>query len=145
MAIFDRFTKKKKPEPPKQSRKPQAPVKPKKAEKTSKAVPAKATMAPKKPLDTKSAWKVLSAPHITEKASNLGSENQYIFRIFQNANKIEVKKAIEDIYGVSVEGVKIINVRPKKRRLGRIEGQRKGYKKAIVKIKKGQEIEVLPR
>ena len=70
---------------------------------------------------------------------------QYIFKVWPRANKTEIKKAIEDVFGVEVKGVRIVNIPKKKRRLGRIEGFRKGYKKAIVKIKEGQKIEVLPR
>ncbi|MEA3452885.1 MAG: 50S ribosomal protein L23 [Patescibacteria group bacterium] len=88
---------------------------------------------------------MLKRPHITEKATELTSENQYMFRVSSRSNKIEIKKAVSDVYGVKVESVRIINVPPKKRRLGKTQGWRKGYKKAIVKIKKGQEIEVLPR
>ena len=97
---------------------------------------AKATMA----------WRYIVAPHITEKATLLAEkENQYVFKVAPDANKIEVKKAIEDLYGVKVEKVRIIKVPRKRRRRGRIEGWRKGYKKAIVKIKEGQKIEILPR
>lgn len=91
------------------------------------------------------AYKVLRRPHITEKATDLAGQNQYIFEVFRGVNKIEVKKAIEDVYGVDVMGVKIVNIPKKKRRLGKTEGWRQGYKKAIVKIKEGQKIEVLPR
>jgi large subunit ribosomal protein L23 len=91
------------------------------------------------------AWKVLKFPHITEKATNSVSKNQYAFNVWENSNKIEIKKAIEDIYGVDVISVKIIAIPSKKRRLGRTSGFKKGYKKAIVKIKEGQKIEVLPR
>jgi len=91
------------------------------------------------------AWKTLKSPRITEKATLLTEKNQYVFKVFPAATKKEIKKAIEDLYGVEAVSVKIINVLPKKRRLGRIEGWRKGYKKAIVKIKEGQKIEVLPR
>jgi large subunit ribosomal protein L23 len=91
------------------------------------------------------AWKILESPHITEKATSLVSKNQYVFKVWPNSNKTEIKKAIENIYGVDVVDVKIINIPKKKRRLGRTAGFRKGYKKAIVKIKEGQKIEVLPR
>lgn len=91
------------------------------------------------------AYRVLETPHITEKATDLIKQNQYVFKVFPEANKIEIKKAIEDIYGVDVISVKIIKVPARRRRLGRISGWRKGYKKAIVKIKEGQKIEVLPR
>ncbi len=88
---------------------------------------------------------ILKTPHITEKSTDLVGKNQYVFKVWPKANKIEIKKAIEDLYGVDVLDVKIIKVPPKRRRLGRISGWRKGYKKAIVKIKEGQKIEVLPR
>lgn len=91
------------------------------------------------------AYRILKAPHITEKATDLARKNQYVFRIWERANKVEVKKAIEDIYKVKVIDVKIIKVPPKRRRLGRISGWKKGYKKAIVKIKEGQKIELFPK
>ncbi|MCD5396519.1 MAG: 50S ribosomal protein L23 [Candidatus Pacebacteria bacterium] len=85
------------------------------------------------------------APHITEKASYLAEKNQYVFKVSKDANKIEIKKAIGDLFGVEVEKIRIIKVPKKRRRRGRIEGWKKGYKKAIVKIKEGQKIEILPR
>lgn len=91
------------------------------------------------------AWRILKEPHITEKATDLAEKNQYIFKVYPSANKTEIKKAIEGLYGVDVLGVRLIRVKPKRRRLGRIEGWRKGYKKAMVKIREGQKIEVLPR
>lgn len=93
-------------------------------------------------LDT---YKILKIPHVTEKATDLTKINQYIFKVWPRANKFEIKKAIESLYGVKVIGVKIINIPKKKRRLGKVSGWRQGYKKAIVKIKEGQKIEVLPR
>jgi large subunit ribosomal protein L23 len=93
-------------------------------------------------LDT---YKILKIPHVTEKATDLTKINQYIFKVWPRANKFEIKKAIESLYGVGVIGVKIINIPKKKRRLGKVSGWRQGYKKAIVKIKEGQKIEVLPR
>jgi len=92
-----------------------------------------------------SKFKILIEPHITEKTTDLEKKNQYVFKVFPKANKTEIKKAIEDLYKVEVLDVKIINVLKKRRRLGRISGWKKGYKKAIVKIKEGQKIEVLPR
>ena len=91
------------------------------------------------------AYKVLTKPHVTEKASYLASKNQYIFEVFPRSNKKQVKKAVEDVYGVDVADVHIINIHSKRMRLGRTEGWSSGYKKAIVKIKEGQKIEVLPR
>jgi large subunit ribosomal protein L23 len=99
----------------------------------------------KKEKVSREAFKILKSPHITEKASDLTKVNQYIFKVFPRANKTEIKKAVENLYGVNVISVKIINIPPKRRTLGRISGWRKGYKKAIVKIKEGQKIELLPR
>ena len=91
------------------------------------------------------AYKVLVSPHITEKATKLSEENKYVFKVFQKANKIEIKKAINGLYGVEVLDIKIINVPRRRKRLGRQLGWKKGYKKAIVKIKKGQKIEIISR
>jgi len=91
------------------------------------------------------AWRVLKTPHVTEKAAALFEKNQYVFKVWPRTNKTEIGKAIEDIYGVDVLSVRIIKVPRKQRRLGKVQGWRKGYKKAIIKIKEGQKIEVLPR
>jgi len=104
----------------------------------------KEIVVPKKE-KTGEAYKILKTPQVTEKATDLVKKNQYVFKVYSRANKNEVKKAIESVYGVDVISVRVINVPAKRRRLGRQRGWRKGYKKAIVKIKAGQKIEVLPR
>lgn len=87
---------------------------------------------------------VIKKPHISEKSTRLThEENSYTFVIDENANKIEVAQAVENLYDVDVEKVTIVNIPDKKRRLGRIEGVKSGYKKAVVKIKEGQSIEIL--
>jgi len=92
------------------------------------------------------AYQVLYSPHITEKATILSEKNnKYIFKVWKNTNKTEIKRTIEDMYGVDVVGIKIINIPAKKRRIGRQMGWKKSYKKAIIKLKKGQKIEILPR
>lgn len=88
---------------------------------------------------------ILRSPHITEKATDANDLNKYILKVGPKANKIEVKKAIESAYGVDVTAVNIINIHSKKRRVGRNIGWSKGYKKAIVTIKEGQKIEIMPR
>lgn len=90
-------------------------------------------------------YRVLKTPHITEKATDLTEKNQYVFKVYPETNKTEIKKAIQSLYGVDVISVKIINIPRRQRRLGRVLGWRKGYKKAIVRVKEGQKIEVLPR
>lgn len=112
--------------------------------KTEKPVSAEVEQI-KKEIKFEGAHQILKIPHVTEKATDLLDKNQYVFDVWQRANKAEIKKAMESVFGVNVVSVRIINVPPKKRRLGRIEGFRKGYKKAIIKIKEGQKIEVLPR
>jgi len=101
--------------------------------------------AVKKELKTVEVHRILKSPHVTEKATDLAKNNQYVFKVHSEVNKTEIKKAIEDLYDVDILSLKIIKVPRKRRRLGRVSGWRKGYKKAIVKIKEGQKIELLPR
>jgi len=107
-------------------------------------IPVVVPKAPKKK-ETEEIYRAINIPHITEKATDLTEKNQYVFRVFANTNKIEIKKAVESLYGVNVMRVRIINIPSKKRRVGRTIGKKPGYKKAIVKIAEGQKIEVLPR
>lgn len=153
MALFDIFKSKKKEAKEKPAeKKAEAKPRPAKAKPTTKPAKAK-TAKPKsavksvpKPKKTPViAYRVLKNPQITEKATDLTKVNQYVFKVFAGANKKDIKKTIEDLYGVDVVKIQIINVPRKQRRLGRVEGWRKGYKKAIVRIKEGQKIEVLPR
>lgn len=88
------------------------------------------------------AHKVLIKPLITEKASSLGVLNKYVFAINPRMNKIEVKKAIRTIYGVDPVKVNILNFSGKKVKYGRISGQTKSWKKAVVTLKEGDKIEV---
>ncbi|RJQ14641.1 50S ribosomal protein L23 [Candidatus Parcubacteria bacterium] len=89
---------------------------------------------------------MLLKPHISEKATDLASNyNRYVFRVLQSANKIDIKRAVESLYGVNVVSVHIVNIRSKPRRLGRIVGSTPGYKKAIVGLKSGQRIDILPQ
>jgi large subunit ribosomal protein L23 len=89
-------------------------------------------------------WNVLISPCITEKAVNMSAQgNFYTFEVEKNANKLQIKKAIEAKYSVNVLQVRVINIPAKKITRGRIQGMRSGYKKAIVKVKEGQKIEVV--
>ena len=91
------------------------------------------------------AWKSLHSPLISEKETFLEEKGKYVFKVLKRANKTEIKKAVEDLYKVKVEKVNIINTKRKKRRLGRVEGFKPGYKKAIVSLKEGDKIEIVPR
>ena len=85
---------------------------------------------------------VLKKPVLTEKSLALQTEeNKYTFDVDLNANKTEVKIAVEKLFNVKVEKVNIVNVRPKKRRVGRYEGFKPSMKKAIVTLAEGQTIE----
>ena len=88
-------------------------------------------------------YDIVKEPHISEKGSYLAEASQYIFEVAERSNKQEIKKSVEGIYGVDVLSVNIIKIPAKKRRLGKTEGFRKAYTKAIVKIKDGQKIEIL--
>lgn len=89
-------------------------------------------------------YTVLRSPRITEKASLLGSadRNVYAFVILQDASRGNVKNAVESLYKVNVKRVRMINVPAKKRRLGRFQGFRKGFKKAYVTLDKGEKIDL---
>jgi large subunit ribosomal protein L23 len=68
--------------------------------------------------------------------------NQYIFQVAPGTNRVEVRKAIRKLYGVDPIKVNIINVRGKKIRYGRSEGQTKAWKKAVITLAAGQKIEI---
>jgi len=93
----------------------------------------------------KQAFSVLIQPQITEKATILQKKDIYIFRVKKEATKAEIKKAVGEVYKVKVSKVNTINVKRKKKRLGKTQGWKQGYKKAMVQLKKGDEIELIPR
>src|SRR3989344_2376917 len=87
---------------------------------------------------------LIKQPWITERAASLSPLRKYIFVVDWKANKPEVKKAIESIYGVKVAEVNVINIKGKIRRFGKSIGRIPGKKKAVVTLKKGHKIEVMP-
>lgn len=88
------------------------------------------------------AAKVIVKPLQTEKIAELMVLNQYVFEVTEKATKNEVKKAIKAMYNVDAEKVRVINVRGKQVRFGRTFSKRKNWRKAIVKLKAGDKIEV---
>ncbi|MCX6785286.1 MAG: 50S ribosomal protein L23 [Candidatus Komeilibacteria bacterium] len=92
--------------------------------------------------ETKRASQVLLKPLVTEKGAYLASVNKYIFEVYGSANKIEIKKAIQALYGVAPIKVNIVNTAGKNIRYGRTSGRTKDKKKAIITLKKGQSIQV---
>ncbi|OGR83049.1 MAG: 50S ribosomal protein L23 [Elusimicrobia bacterium RIFCSPLOWO2_01_FULL_64_13] len=88
---------------------------------------------------------VLKSPVITERSAILKEKfNQYVFRVDPDSSKGEIRRVIEKIFNVNVEKVRTANCRGKLRRLamGRPQGRRPDWKKAIVTLKKGQEIKI---
>ena len=86
---------------------------------------------------------IIKAPIITEKSADLvQNQNTITFSVDVKANKTQIKQAIEKIFNVEVESVNTINVKPKKKRVGRYVGKTNKVKKAIVKLKEGSSIEL---
>jgi len=146
MGIFDRFRKTK--------QKDKKPVIKKEAVIGAvKKTAAKVAPKEEKPVVTKKvtkkefseAWRILKEPLITEKTTDVNTASQYVFKVADNVNKTEIKKAVQDMYGVQVLAVNIIKVPGKKRRLGRHEGWHSGYKKAIVFLPPEEKIDVISR
>src|SRR3989304_10112530 len=89
-------------------------------------------------------YQVLLAPRVTEKSTRVGEEsNQYIFRVVKDANKSEVRNAVEMLFDVSVESVRIVNVKGKNKSFRMRPGRRSDWKKAYVRVQEGQGIDLL--
>ena len=85
--------------------------------------------------------KVLLGPVISEKATMVADKNeQVVFQVAREANKLDVKQAVELLFKVQVDSVQIVNQKGKPKRYGRFEGRRDHAKKAYVSLKPGQEI-----
>jgi large subunit ribosomal protein L23 len=86
---------------------------------------------------------VLVRPLITEKTtSQLQGPSEYAFEVAPEANKIQIKEAVEAFYGVQVDDVRTLVVRGKIKRSGRVSGKRKNWKKAYVRLAEGQSLNV---
>ena len=84
---------------------------------------------------------IIKAPIITEKSAGLAEKNTIVLSVDVNANKTQIKQAIEKIFNVKVESVNTVNVKPKKKRVGRYVGKTNRVKKAIVKLAEGSSID----
>ena len=90
----------------------------------------------------KNAYDVILAPVISEQSMDVAQEKKYTFKVATTANKTQVKLAVEEIFGVEVEKVNILNYDGKLKRMGRTQGRTPAYKKAIVTVKpESKEIE----
>lgn len=92
--------------------------------------------------DSKEAYQILIKPLLTEKSSDQGIYNKYIFKVAPHANKAVIKKALQSLYGVEPIAVNIINQSGKFTQYGRSAGYTKNWKKAIVTLKEGDKIEL---
>ena len=85
---------------------------------------------------------VLRLPKLTEKTLQLKEEfNQFMFEVDPKANKIQIKESVEKAFKVEVLKVRTMNIRGKKKRLGRHQGRKSNWKKALITLKEGQTIE----
>ncbi len=87
-------------------------------------------------------YDIIVRPLITEKSTQLIELNKYTFEVKQGSNKVEVKKAVEEIWGVKVVNVNMINTQRKARRVGKYEGLRPAVQKAVVTLAEGDKLDV---
>lgn len=86
---------------------------------------------------------VVIAPHVSEKSARIGmSGNQYVFRVRTDATKPEIRAAVEYLFEVKVDAVRVVNQAGKEKRFGRTPGRRQDWKKAYVRLAEGQQIEL---
>lgn len=86
--------------------------------------------------------KVLLAPHVSEKSTMVAeTNNSFVFKVLKDANKAEIKAAVEKLFEVEVEAVRTTNVKGKVKRHGQSFGKRSDWKKAYVMLKEGQDID----
>ena len=88
----------------------------------------------------KTSYDIIRRPIITEKSALLAEKAVYTFEVAKEANKVEIKKAIEEIFEVKVVAIRTVNVHRKPKRMSRYEGFKSAYKKAIVRLEPGQTI-----
>ncbi|MCL6417165.1 50S ribosomal protein L23 [Aestuariirhabdus sp. Z084] len=87
-------------------------------------------------------FQVLQGPHISEKATLLAeTQGQYVFKVSKDATKLEIKKAVEQLFEVKVKSVATLNVKGKTKRTARGMGKRADWKKAYVRLEQGQDID----
>ena len=95
-------------------------------------------------MSTERLYKVLLAPRITEKSTRVSeSSNQYVFKVTSDSNKAEIKAAVEKLFEVNVESVRVVNVKGKSKAFKLRTGKRNDWKKAYVRVQEGQVIDFL--
>lgn len=84
---------------------------------------------------------VLLAPHVSEKSTTIADKlRQHVFRVDRKAGKLEIKKAVEKLFNVKVESVRIVNIQGKNKAFQRQLGRRSDWKKAYVRLAEGHDI-----
>ena len=88
-------------------------------------------------------YQVILGPHISEKANIVAeTQNQVVFKVRTDANKLEIKKAVEKLLNVKVEAVNTVLVKGKTKRFGRTSGRRSDFKKAYITLPAGTEVQL---
>ena len=86
---------------------------------------------------------IIKAPIVTEKTAKISADGKkVVLKVDKNTNKVQIKQAVEKTFDVKVDKVNTINVRPKKKRIGRYEGATKAYKKAIITLAEGSKLDL---
>lgn len=85
---------------------------------------------------------VITGPWVTEKATALQAQGQYVFEVLNRANKVQIIQAVKEMYGVIPSKVRVVSTRGKVVRAGRYFGKRRDKKKAVVTLPKGQTIDI---
>ena len=91
----------------------------------------------------KTGYDVIIRPIITEHSMDMASDKKYVFKVAKDSNKTEIRKSVEEIFGVELAKVNTVNVNGKTKRMGRTVGKTASYKKAIVTLtENSKEIEI---
>jgi large subunit ribosomal protein L23 len=89
-------------------------------------------------------YRILLSPRVTEKTSLVGDQsNQYVFEVAPDADKAEIRAAVEELFEVNVESVRVVNVKGKNKTFKLRPGRRNNWKKAYVRIQEGQTLDFL--
>ncbi len=87
-------------------------------------------------------YKVLLAPHISEKGTRVADKNrQFVFKVRADARKPDIRRAVEKLFQVEVQSVQVVNLAGKAKRTGQIKGRRQDIRKAYVRLKPGFDIQ----
>ncbi len=89
-------------------------------------------------------YQIIRFPHVSEKTARLQADsNQYVFEVLKDANKVQIRQAVEGLFDVEVEEVRVVNVKGKRKSFRFRAGRQRDWKKAYVRLRAGQVIEDL--